>query len=511
MTIFKIIMIACILIVFITLFMSLRSANKPKKNMFMAVTLPYDVLESDFIKQIQKEYKSLCNKVYLLMLVTAIPIIFPFWILNNITVYIFYTMIWSLGFAYYGITPFKLMNRKVKAEKAKNNWFVGEKKVVYCDTKTTLLKNSMPISNKYFLIPILIGIIPLIISIKNFSSENIVFLIIAILNLGVIVLLFYFAKLFNKNKLKTYSTDSEINFILNKQEKRLFSIYFLINAIVESLTFLIFYSMFFEYIDLKFSNTMVISILILSSAVAIGIIYIKKKFDILAMEKGDWKLERHLAGKLTGVGIPMGLQYSITGIGSVILQTAVNGLGSIYVASMTAGSKINIFLACPFDALGQTMAPYAGQNIGARKLDRVGKGLRAACIIGFIVSGLMVIVVKLFGDQLTMLFLDEKDPVIMQNSTQFLIIVSAFYCLLTLVNTVRFTIQGMGFSSLAIIAGVMEMIARGIAGMLLVPAFGYLGACYSSPLAWLLADAFLIPAFFLCKRKVARQLEVGKA
>ena len=243
----------------------------------------------------------------------------------------------------------------------------------------------------------------------------------------------------------------------------------------------------------------------------ISIIYIKKKFDILAMEKGDWKLERHLAGKLTGVGIPMGLQYSITGIGSVILQTAVNGLGSIYVASMTAGSKINIFLACPFDALGQTMAPYAGQNIGARKRDRVGKGLRAACIIGFIVSGLMVIVVKLFGDQLTMLFLDEKDPVIMQNSTQFLIIVSAFYCLLTLVNTVRFTIQGMGFSSLAIIAGVMEMIARGIAGMLLVPAFGYLGACYSSPLAWLLADAFLIPAFFLCKRKVARQLEVGKA
>ena len=78
----------------------------------------------------------------------------------------------------------------------------------------------------------------------------------------------------------------------------------------------------------------------------ISIIYIKKKFDILAMEKGDWKLERHLAGKLTGVGIPMGLQYSITGIGSVILQTAVNGLGSIYVASMTAGSKINIFLAC---------------------------------------------------------------------------------------------------------------------------------------------------------------------
>ena len=241
------------------------------------------------------------------------------------------------------------------------------------------------------------------------------------------------------------------------------------------------------------------------------LIYSIRHFEILHPEKEEMQVNKTYMMTLCGMGVPMGLQYSITGIGSVILQTAVNGLGSIYVASMTAGSKINIFLACPFDALGQTMAPYAGQNIGARKLDRVGKGLRAACIIGFIVSGLMVIVVKLFGDQLTMLFLDEKDPVIMQNSTQFLIIVSAFYCLLTLVNTVRFTIQGMGFSSLAIIAGVMEMIARGIAGMLLVPAFGYLGACYSSPLAWLLADAFLIPAFFLCKRKVARQLEVGKA
>ena len=240
------------------------------------------------------------------------------------------------------------------------------------------------------------------------------------------------------------------------------------------------------------------------------LIYMNKRYEVLKLSAKDRKAGKRYMINLCMNGIPMGLQYSITAIGSVILQTAVNTLGATYVAAMTAGSKIFTFTCCPFDALGQTMAPYAGQNIGARKLDRVGKGLRAACIIGFIVSGLMVIVVKLFGDQLTMLFLDEKDPVIMQNSTQFLIIVSAFYCLLTLVNTVRFTIQGMGFSSLAIIAGVMEMIARGIAGMLLVPAFGYLGACYSSPLAWLLADAFLIPAFFLCKRKVARQLEVGK-
>ena len=284
MFLFRIIMISCMLIMFIVMFASLSSANKPKKNMFMAVTLPYDVLESDFIKEIQKEYKSLCNKVYIIMLLTAIPCIFPFWIFKNITVYIFYMLIWCLVFSYYGIIPFKLMNRKVKAEKSKNNWFVGEKKVVYCDTKTTLLKNSMPISNKYFLIPILIGIIPLIMSIKNFSSENIVFLVVAILNLGVILLMFYIAKIFNKNKLKTYSTDSEINFILNKTEKRMVSIYFLINAIVESLIILVFYLTLFDYIDIKFFNIIIISTVVLSSIVVLGFIYIKKRINDLDEE-----------------------------------------------------------------------------------------------------------------------------------------------------------------------------------------------------------------------------------
>lgn len=82
------------------------------------------------------------------------------------------------------------------------------------------------------------------------------------------------------------------------------------------------------------------------------------------------------------IGVPMGLQYSITAIGSTILQAAVNGLGSSYVAAMTAGSKMFNFTCCPFDALGSTMATYGGQNVGAGKIDRLGKGIRAAMIIG---------------------------------------------------------------------------------------------------------------------------------
>jgi len=293
MLLFRIIMVLCVFTIFITIYATLHSASKPKKNMFMAVTLPSEVLEGEFVKSIQKEFKSLCNKIYLIMILTAIPVIFPFWIFENTTVYILYIVVWSLFFSYYGSNvPFKKMNRKVKAEKHKNQWFVGEKKVVYCDTKTTLLKSSMPISDKYFLIPLLINVLVLVICFKNFSSENIAFLIIAVLNFAFVMFLFYTAKGSNKSKLKTYSTDSEVNLILNKAEKRMFSIYFLVNAIFESVTLLVMYLVLLDYIDIKFFDVIMISVVILSFTIAMGFIYIKRKMSSLEeelMEKKNYE------------------------------------------------------------------------------------------------------------------------------------------------------------------------------------------------------------------------------
>lgn len=237
----------------------------------------------------------------------------------------------------------------------------------------------------------------------------------------------------------------------------------------------------------------------------ISVFYIRKKFDILKMEKGDMRFESGYIKKLAAIGMPMGLQYSITGVGAVVLQAAVNGLGPVYVAGMTAGLKINLLFSCPLDALGQTMAPYAGQNIGAGRVERVQQGLKAAILCGFAVSAIMLALSALSGRSLSLLFMDknvENAAKVIDLSYQYLITVVAFFCLLTLVNTVRFTIQGMGFSTLAITAGVFEMIARCLAGEVLVPAFGFVGACLAGPLAWLFADAFLIPAFFYCKKRM---------
>lgn len=209
---------------------------------------------------------------------------------------------------------------------------------------------------------------------------------------------------------------------------------------------------------------------------------------------------------LCSMGVPMGLQYSITAIGSVILQAAVNGLGSAAVASMTAASRLSMFVVCPFDALGSTMATYGGQNVGARKLPRIKAGLKSATILGGVYSVFALLLLLVAGNLLLQLFLSANETAIMADARMFLIIQAVFYFPLALVNIVRFLIQGIGFPFLAILAGVMEMIARTLAAIFLVPAFGFLGSAFASPIAWIMADAFLIPAFFYVYKKLSRQM-----
>lgn len=225
------------------------------------------------------------------------------------------------------------------------------------------------------------------------------------------------------------------------------------------------------------------------------LLYMKKKFTILKMKDEEWKPDRSVMKILCSMGIPMGLQYSITAIGSVVLQTSVNTLGSVAVASVTAGSKVSMLFCCPFDAMGATMATYGGQNIGARRLDRIGRGMKACVILGACYGALAFGVLWFFSDTIALLFVSPSETEILANARRFLLVNSAMYFPLALVNIVRFMIQGLGFSKLAVLAGVCEMAARSLVGFCLVPVFGYAGACLANPAAWIAADLFLIPAY----------------
>lgn len=236
------------------------------------------------------------------------------------------------------------------------------------------------------------------------------------------------------------------------------------------------------------------------------LLFIMNKFEILRIRKEEWLPNRHLMGTLCGMGVPMGLQYSITAIGSVILQSATNTLGSDAVAAVTAAGRINGFLACPFDAFGSTMATYGGQNVGAGRLERIGTGLRSCVRLGAGYSLIALAVAVSLGRPLATLFLDVPEAAIIENVRLFLICSTVFYFPLALVNIVRFLIQGMGFPTFAILAGVFEMAARTLAGFVLVPRFGFTGVCFGSPTAWIFADIFLIPAYFHVKKVLEKRL-----
>ena len=132
-------------------------------------------------------------------------------------------------------------------------------------------------------------------------------------------------------------------------------------------------------------------------------------------------------------------------------------------------------------------------------------------MLGVVYSGVILAAMYFLGESLTSMFLDTKDPAVLETiaplSQQFLLTNLVFYVPLLFVNLLRFTIQGLGFSELAVVAGVFEMVARGVFGICLVPWLGFRAACFASPAAWVMADICLFPAYFYCMRKRGFQPE----
>ena len=230
-----------------------------------------------------------------------------------------------------------------------------------------------------------------------------------------------------------------------------------------------------------------------------------RKFPILKMHRDDLRLRRRYQLRLFSMGVPMGLQYAITAIGSVVIQMAINGLGTQAVAAVSAGFKLSGLYCCVIDALATTMATFAGQNVGARKVHRIRQGLKASSVIGILYCIIAFLTIWLFGDKLIGLFVESHEAEVISMAHRFLIIISAFYVPLLFVNIVRFTIQGMGFTSVAMIAGVMEMIGRSFVAIVLVPLAGFTAACFAHPAAWIMADLFLFPCYFYVEKKLSQK------
>lgn len=234
---------------------------------------------------------------------------------------------------------------------------------------------------------------------------------------------------------------------------------------------------------------------------ALCLIYIVKKVPVLKMKKDDWKMNGHLVKIQFGVGFPMALQYSITAVGSMMMQSALNILGSVVIAGFTAGSKIEQLVTQAYVALGTTMATYSAQNMGAGKIDRIRKGFKNAMIIGTIYSIVTSIFVMTAGKYLTPLFLSENLGEIMGYVDIYLKCVGMFFIPLAVVNIFRNGIQGMGYGLLPMMAGVAELIGRGVVAIIASQKRSYVGVCMASPVAWILAGGLLLVMYYFIMRR----------
>ena len=242
----------------------------------------------------------------------------------------------------------------------------------------------------------------------------------------------------------------------------------------------------------------------------LSFLYLSRKFDVLKMQKSDFAYSKKACARLLGIGIPMGLQCSITAIGSVIMQWAVNVLGSTAVAAVTAAGKTQSLLTVPMESVGTAMATYAGQNLGASRMDRVRQGVNSAMLIILIYGVASAFVLHFTDVQIMGLFLDTaKEVDIVAMGREYLFWNSVFFVPLGALIIWRYTIQGLGFSTLAMMAGVAEMVARTVIALVLIPVLGYFGAELSNPVAWVAACLFLYPAYLWTVKHLENRLLAG--
>lgn len=232
-----------------------------------------------------------------------------------------------------------------------------------------------------------------------------------------------------------------------------------------------------------------------------------KKFPILHFQRGDWRFSMPTCLHLLKIGSPMAFQFSITAIGVITLQGAVNSFGSSVTAAFTAASKVETLTQQLMSTLSTTTATFVGQNLGAGKMERIREGVRRCRQITDISSLILIVLVFLFWKSLVSLFISGDQPEVFEAAQTYLYIIMAFYLPLGWVNIFRNALQGMGEAFVPLMGGVMELIMRVVVATIAVP-FGFWAVCLASPMAWIGAD---IPLIFTYRRRIRSMCQFEKA
>lgn len=236
--------------------------------------------------------------------------------------------------------------------------------------------------------------------------------------------------------------------------------------------------------------------------------YMNRNYPILEYASSEEKaIQGRMVRHLLWIGIPMGLQFSITAIGSMVMQGANNALGTACVAAYTTAMRIKMVFLTVLESTGIAMATYQGQNLGAGKISRLRSGLLSALFLGLVYCAAAFLVLFFGARLISSAFMDPSQTQVLDLSAHFLRVNISFFPFLGLLVIHRYSIQGLGYTNLAMLSGVMEMIARILVSVLLVPYFAFEAICYCDPAAWITATLFVGPAFWIIYRNLKRKCQ----
>ena len=235
------------------------------------------------------------------------------------------------------------------------------------------------------------------------------------------------------------------------------------------------------------------------------LIYLLRRYPSLLPEKGERKPHFSTIFRVAAIGLPMGLQYSVTAFGAVVLQSSINTLGEAAVAGFSAAYKIKGLFLCPIQAVGTAISSYAGQNYGAKKIFRIQKGVWRTVSACFGYAAVVMAVLLAACRPLSMLFVDAGETAVIAHSAQLLRWLSFTYFELAVLLPVRYAVQGIGRSVLSLCSGLAEMLARIVFALWVIPSYGYTAVCISESVTFFAGILIIVPIYGICIRRLRRR------
>lgn len=239
--------------------------------------------------------------------------------------------------------------------------------------------------------------------------------------------------------------------------------------------------------------------------------YVYRKYEIIHFSKADTKIVPKSLGILLTMGVPMALQFSITAIGTMIVQSSLNLLGSTYIASYSATMKIQNIVTQLYVALGSAMATYVGQNYGARKIKRISQGVKWSLLVVVLYSFVIMLLSYFVLPGVVKIFVEDPTGELQRIAKQMFHISLWFYIPLGMIFIYRNALQGLGNGFVPMMGGVFELFARGAIIFLLFDAFQFDAICWSDPGAWISALIPLIPYYYWYVNKLKKKGETANA